>query len=299
MRQFPRNIQKEQHRFANTGRFPFLAYTAFAMSPNHLIPSLLLLVVCFATGCGSHSSHDEPVRVLAAASTADAMQRAIDEFKTLVPEARVTLSTGPSNGLARQIQAGAPADVFLSANTEWAEPLDGAGLTQQRINLLANRLVLIVPNDNPANVKSLSDLMNPDVQRVAIACEKVPAGRYAHQALRKHEIYDQLENAKKIARGSDVRVTLAYVERGEADAAIVYATDARIASNVKVVMTFEADDSDPILYPLVLLRNSETNARQFFKFLQSPEAAVIFEEHGFTAIAAKKIAGDASGIQGE
>jgi len=239
------------------------------------------------------------VRVLAAASTADAMEGVIARFKEIVPDASITLSTGPSNGLARQIQAGAPADIYLSANAEWAETLEGEGLTETRINLLANRLVLIVPHDNPAGVQNLTDLAEPNVERVAIACDKVPAGVYAHQALKKHGLYDPLEQAEKIARGSDVRVTLAYVERGEADAAIVYATDARIASNVKVVMTFEAEDSEPILYPLILLRNSEENAKRFFEFLQSPEAAAVFEEHGFTAVAAKKIAVDSSGTLGE
>ncbi|MCG6156396.1 molybdate ABC transporter substrate-binding protein [Rubinisphaera margarita] len=240
------------------------------------------------------------MRVLSAASTAEAMKAVIAKFGEQFPNVRVRLSTGPSNGLARQIQAGAPAGLFLSANTDWAEALDGKGLLQQRTNLLANRLVLIVPEENPANVESPADLIGPNVQRVAIACENVPAGLYARQALEKHGLYETLESEDKIARGSDVRVTLAYVERGEADAAIVYATDARIASHVKVVMIFAPEDSDPILYPLVLLAEADENTKQFFKYLQSPEAAVVFEEHGFTAVAAAKtIASDTSKHPGE
>ena len=198
----------------------------------------------------------------------------------------VQISTGPSNGLAQQILAGAPADVFLSASRQWATAITEAGLASETVELLTNRMVLIVPKGNPAGVQEPSDLASARVTRVAIAGENVPAGTYAEQALRNLKLLDLLQQSNKLARGSDVRVTLAYVERAEAEAGIVYATDARVSQQVEVVKELDPRSYDPVVYPVVLLKRiPERDApRGFFDFLQSAKARAVFDHFGFTPL---------------
>jgi molybdate transport system substrate-binding protein len=124
------------------------------------------------------------------------------------------------------------------------------------------------------------------VRHVALAGEKVPAGKYAEQALRAIGIYDGLVSDKKVVRGQDVRVTLAYVERGEAEAGIVYATDTKTSKHVETAYQFDPKTHDPIVYPLVLLKASQKNegAGKLYAYLGSPQARAIFERHGFTIV---------------
>ena len=139
-----------------------------------------------------------------------------------------------------QISEGAPAQLFLSANEKWADFVKEKGLAQDTKVLLGNSLVIVVPQGNPAGVKQPKDLTNAQVKRIAVAGPTVPAGIYARQALKKLNIWDGLEENKKIISGENVRVTLTYVERGEAEAGIVYATDAHGSSKqVEVVYTFD------------------------------------------------------------
>ncbi len=247
----------------------------------------LLAGAAFLTlGCGSaeQAPAKPTVTVLAAASTTDAIQQAGKLFEQQTG-VRVRISTGPSNGLARQILAGAPADVFLSANAKWADAIRDAGLAEHTRPLLMNRLVLIVPADNPAKVSQPQDLNTANVRKVALAGENVPAGMYADQALRKLKLLDSLTKAGKIIRGHDVRGTMSYVERGEVEAGVVYATDAKISTRVKAVYTFADDTHSPIVYPIVLLKNRQTTdaGRQFYEFLQTDRAASAFRQYGFAA----------------
>ncbi len=149
--------------------------------------------------------------------------------------------------------------------------------------LLGNRLVLIVPAGNPAKVTGLADLTSGSVKRLALAGPTVPAGMYARQALAKLDLLPSLEDDRKIVDGENVRVALTFVERGEADAGIVYATDAEIVLGVKVVATIDPNLHEKIVYPLVLLKQSadDPRARQFYEYLQSPDAAAVFDEFGF------------------
>jgi molybdate transport system substrate-binding protein len=247
----------------------------------------LLLSSLWIAGC---SSQQPPVRekitVLAAASTADAMERIADRFQVSRELMDVEVSTGASNNLAQQIIAGAPADVFLSANEQWADAVAEKGLTLETVDLLTNRMVLVAPKGNPAGVEGPSDLLSDKVSRVAVAGENVPAGIYAEQALRKLKLYDRLHDAKKLARGADVRVALAYVERGEAEAGIVYATDARITDKVEVVAELDPETYDRVVYSAVLLKagGERAAARNFFEFLKSPDARMLFAEYGFTPV---------------
>jgi molybdate transport system substrate-binding protein len=257
----------------------------------------LAMLILSLAGCGKERKNTvsmpndfaaDPLVILAAASTKDAVEELAVEFERQAGT-RVRVSAGPSNALARQIVSGAATDLFLSANEEWAEHVAEQGLAEATAPLLTNQLVLIVPRDNPANIQSAADLAGSRVKRVALAGESVPAGMYAEQALRALGLYGPLMDDKKVVRGQDVRTTLGYVERGEVDAGIVYSTDAKIAKQVAILSEFDLKSYDPIVYPLVLVKRDRPNptARRLFEFLRSPDAAAVFKQFGFERIAEK------------
>lgn len=223
----------------------------------------------------------ETVTVLVAASTKDAITEVAGNFQKETG-IEVKISPGASNALAQQIINGAPADVLVSASSEWVDAVAKEGLVAERALLLGNQLVIVVHKDAPA-IASPADLTRDDVKHIALAGEKVPAGVYSRQALMFHKIYESLVSFKQIVRGSDVRAALTYVERGEADAAIVYATDALTAINVKIAYTFEPESHDKIVYPAALLAAAKGSAaaKRFYDYLRSPAAAEVFVKHGF------------------
>src|SRR5258706_14493274 len=192
------------------------------------VAACLTLASC-STNSGPTTSGE--VLISAATSTKEVTEALANEFAK-TSQANVKVNPGASNSLAGQIIAGAPANLFLSANQEWADKVQEAGLSAQQVRLLTNKLVLVVPKDNPAHIKGPNDLASTDLKKVALAGEKVPAGKYADQALEKLGLLDGLVNEGKIARGQDVRMALTYVEKGEAEAGIVYATDVPAAKNV-------------------------------------------------------------------
>jgi molybdate transport system substrate-binding protein len=231
-----------------------------------------------------------PATVIAfvAASAGDAVAEIGDAFQK-AHGVRVKINADDSAKLAVQIMHDAPAGIYLSANEKWADYLKDKGLIGASRNLLGNTLVLVVPKGNPAGVKSPGDLGKSEVTRIALAGPAVPAGIYAHQAFKQLGLWDTLEASKKIVSGDNVRVTLAYVERGEADAGVVYATDARISSKVQVVYTFDPATHDAIRYPLVLLTEGtiESTARSFYEYMQGAEAFQVFRKYGFTILDGK------------
>ena len=198
--------------------------------------SLLVTAVLGAivTGCGRAK---EPITALVAASTCDAVKELADRF-TGETGIEVRLAADDSGKLAQQIANGAPAQVFLSANEKWAKYLVDKGLTAEDFSLLGNSLVIVVPADSPTKALKPDDLLDVGVRRIALAGPTVPAGMYARQALTKLKLLEPLEKAKKIVSGDNVRTTLAYAERGEVEAAIVYSTDALISDKVRAVFTF-------------------------------------------------------------
>ena len=203
---------------------------------------------------------------------------------------QVKINPGPSSGLANQILEGAPADLFLSANRQWAEKVEQAGLAVSLQPLLTNKLVLIAPQGNPGEINKPEDLASDKVKKISLAGEKVPAGMYADQALKKLGLLDKLTSAGKIARGQDVRSALSYVERGEAEAGIVYSTDVGAAKNVEIVHTFDPALHDEIVYVLVLLKHGseKPSAKQFFDFLQSSTANEAYAQSGFERVKDKQ-----------
>jgi molybdate transport system substrate-binding protein len=172
------------------------------------------------------ATQKKPIVVSAAASTKELVEELAKEFRTAAGT-EVKVNAGPSNALASQILAGAPADLFISANQQWADEVEKAGKAVSAVRLLTNQLVIVVPRGNPGEVHEPQDLLADKVKKIALAGEKVPAGMYAQQALTKLELLQPLMDAEKIVRGQDVRSALSYVERGEAEAGIVYSTDVR------------------------------------------------------------------------
>lgn len=262
--------------------------------------SLLFTIGCHPSTDNTSVAHSSPethatpqiLTVLTAASTSAVLKQVAQAFEHQTsaaathdspPQIRVVLSPGPSNSLARQILAGAQADIFLSANPRWAEAVEQAGLASAAVNLLGNQLVLAVPHSNPAGIQAPADLLQSPNTRVAIAGQRVPAGLYARQALQNLGLWQELFANGNVIHGSDARVTLAYIERGEVDAGLIYATDAQRSTRVHVVTELPVELYDPIVYRLVRLRDTQHPgaADRFFQFLQSDQARVLFEEAGF------------------
>jgi len=230
-----------------------------------------------------HSQAGERVMIFAAASTTDAITEAADAFKSATGISVVASFAGSST-LAKQVVAGAPADLFLSANIRWMDYAEqnGGVAPKTRSNLLGNRLVLIAPKDAPPLELEKLDAYLAD-RRIAMGdTDYVPAGIYGRMALEKLGLWKVLGN--KIARMPNVRSALALVNRGEAAAGIVYATDAPIAPNTKIVVTFPTATHPPIVYPIALTADGAKNgaARRFLEFLTGEKARALFSRYGFT-----------------
>jgi molybdate transport system substrate-binding protein len=239
-----------------------------------------------AAGPGGAKPAPQSVLCLNAASTKDAMQELGDSFRKA---SGITIKFSPedSSKLATQIAQGAPADVFLSANEKWAAFVKEKGFAAATKPLLGNALVLITPKGNPAKIAKPQDLVGAEVKHVAVAGPTVPAGIYARAALESLGLWAALEASKRLTPGENVRSTLAFVERGEVEAGIVYSTDAKISDKVEVVSTFDASTHPAIVYPLVLLERGAKNesAKKWFDFLLTKEAGKVFEKYGFTSLA--------------
>ena len=230
------------------------------------------------------------ITVLAAASLTNVLNDIGKAYEATNRE-RVAYSFAASMTLARQIQATAGADVFISADIESMNYLDKRGLIIRttRRDLLANSLVLIAPADSRTSLTispgfKLANALRGG--RLAIAePASVPAGKYAQMALMKLGVWDSV--SQHLAFGDDVRTTLAYVARGEAPLGIVYATDARIEPRVRVLATFPANTHEPIIYPAAMVKDAKPEALNFLNYLQGPLARAAFERAGFAMVQGK------------
>ncbi len=244
-----------------------------------------LLALLLATGmpCVGHA---QPLTVFAAASLTEALQD-IAALWTKAGHPGPRLSFGASSMLARQIEQGAPANVFASADETWADYLAARNLLAPgtRRSLLGNSVVLIVPAGRPRSLQldaslDIAALLGPSGRLATGDPRHVPVGLYAEQALRRLGLWDRI--AARLARTEDVRSALLLVERGEAPAGIVYATDAAASKGVTVAATFPPDSHDPVSYPFAVTRAGDTpDARAFLDFLSSPEARQAFTRRGF------------------
>jgi molybdate transport system substrate-binding protein len=200
----------------------------------------------------------------------------------------VEFAFGASSDLARQAVAGAPADAFLSADSAKLDQVEKAGLIQSgtRVELLSNRLVVVVPVDSKQKVASVGELRG--VKRLALADPAaVPAGLYAKVWLEKAGIWKELE--PRVVPALDVRAALAAVEAGRVDAGVVYATDAAMSKRVRVVLSIPEAEGPRIVYPVAALSRGKAPeaGRAFIRFLQGETARGIFERHGFIVLAGK------------
>ena len=247
--------------------------------------SLGLLCLTITASLPAAEVQQPQILVFAAASLTDALQEASAAYEKAA-HVKVKSSFDSSSVLARQIEAGAPADVFISADTTWMDYLQSRNLIQaaSRKNLLGNQLVLIAPADSQIQLK-----IAPHFPLAAALGEgklatgdpdSVPAGRYARSALTKLGVWDSV--APRLARAENVRVALLYVARGEAPLGIVYTSDALADRRVRVVDTFPADTHEPIVYPIALTTSAKSEAAAFVAYLAGPQGREIFIKYGFT-----------------
>lgn len=230
----------------------------------------------------------KPITVFAAASTTDVMQESGRRYEAAT-RIKIVFNFGASSVLAKQIKEGAPADIFLSADQKWMDDLVGIGLIQAatREQLFRNELVLVSPADRTFHVSATPEFdFRPafsSVKRIAVADPAhVPAGIYAKQSLQALGWWPELD--KRILPAQDVRAALRLVEMGEADAGIVYSTDAKASTKVTILATFPASSHDSIEYPVALCKDAEPHAAAFLEFLRSPEMTAVFERAGFGII---------------
>ena len=232
--------------------------------------------------CASPQSDDGALLVFAAASLAEALSEIEREYESAT-DAQVDVSFGASQMLAQQIASGAPADLFISAGALPVEFLrDQDALDDGVTDLLTNRLVVATRPGLAVEILSLSQLVTSDIERIALADpDLAPAGSYAREALRALGLWQDVE--KKLVLGADVRTTLAYVETGNVDAALVYSTDALAAPNVRIADIVPADSYRPIVYPVALVGEGRNRkkAAEFAAFLSGERASRIFRAHGF------------------
>lgn len=247
---------------------------------------LFALLIALLLGPTAFAQERGPV-VLAAASLQESLTEAANAWAAK-GHAKPVLSFAASSALARQVMAGAPADLFLSADEEWMDAVAKAGLLRAgtRTTLLGNRLVLIAPASSkvrltPARGFALARALGSG--RLALADpDAVPAGKYAKAALTHLGVWTSV--AAKVAPAENVRAAMALVERGAAPLGIVYATDARASKAVRVVGVFPASSHPPIRYPVALLKASRSrDAAGFRAFLLSKQGRAIFVRHGFSA----------------
>jgi molybdate transport system substrate-binding protein len=247
------------------------------------VPAIAAMVV------QADGAEKKPITVFAAAS----MKNALDEVDSLFATRsgiKVVASYAASSALMKQIEQGSPADVFLSADTDWMDYGTKQGLIKNntRKNLLGNRLVLIAPKDSKIDKVTITpgfDLaaLIGDGRLATGDVRAVPAGLYAKAALEKLGVWSSIES--KLAMAENVRAALVLVARGEAPLGIVYETDAKVDPSVKIVGVFPEDSHPPIIYPVALTKNAKPEAAQYLAFLTTPEAKAVFERYGFRVLA--------------
>jgi molybdate transport system substrate-binding protein len=252
--------------------------------------SCIGLILCWQLlgAPGFAADAERPViTVFAAASLTNVLQELGDGFtkETSIP---VRFSFAASSALARQIENGAPADVFFSADLEWMDYLQTRNLIQRdtRHDVLGNRLVLIAPQGSTIKLKiephfPLAAALGKG--RLATGDpESVPAGRYAREALTTLSVWMEVQD--RLVRADSVRSALAFVDRGEAPLGIVYETDALIDKGVRVVDVFPASSHLPIVYPVALTVSAKGGAARFVDYLRGPAGDLAFKAYGFTAL---------------
>lgn len=265
-------------------------------SKKIIVTTILILAMFFSVvGCGkkedstANEKLNEPEVTLtmsAAVSLKDSMKELQKLYKKAKPNVIITYNFGASGSLQQQIEQGAPVDIFMSAAQKQMTALEEKDLIlkESKKNLLENKVVLITPKDN-TNIKDFNDLTNDSVKKVALGETKsVPVGQYSEEALKKLGVFDKIQG--KTVYAKDVKEVLTWVETGNADAGMVYATDVKVSDKVKVVKEAEEGSYTKAIYPVAVLKDSKNveEAKAFVDFLSSDEGKAVFEKYGFSSL---------------
>jgi molybdate transport system substrate-binding protein len=223
--------------------------------------------------------------ISAAASLTDALKEIQHSYESTHTGIKLNFNFGGSGALEKQIEQGAPSDLFLSASTKNMKSLVDQQLidTKKQKTWLTNELVAVIPADGTMNIASVTDLTKKEVKKVAIGIpESVPAGNYAQEALMKAKLWDTLQS--KLVQAKDVRQVLQYVETGNADVGFVYKTDALTSQKAKIAFEVDPKTYSPVEYPIGIVKASKhiQEAEDFYAYLQSQESLNIMAKYGFT-----------------
>jgi molybdate transport system substrate-binding protein len=252
---------------------------------HRLAGIFLCFTVLFGSAASPATAQDKSLTVFAAASMKNALDD-VDTAYTAKTGVRIVASYAASSALAKQIEQGAPADIFVSADTDWMDYATAKKNINEptRVNLLGNSIVLIAPKDSKIDTVTIRpgfDLakLAGDGKIATGDVKAVPVGKYARAALEKLGAWQPAE--PKFAMADSVRAALTLVARGEAALGIVYSTDAKVEPGVKSVGTFPADSHPPIIYPVAATTTAKAEAADYLAFLRSSAAKTIFEKYGF------------------
>ena len=253
---------------------------------HHVRKSLSVAAIFVVLAWTQVNAWADEILVSAAASLTDVLKEISTGYQAKAKNS-VKFNFGPSSGLARQIEEGAPADIFFSADLPQMDVLDKKKLLEPgtKKNLLSNQLVIIVPADSKVVITSPKDLLKADVKKIALAePSSVPVGVYSSKYLTDEGLWDQVK--PKIVPVQDVRATLASVESGNVEAGFVYKTDAAVTKKVKIVYEVPVDKGPKITYPVAIVKESKRKdaARNFMNYVQSPAAKDAFKKYGFVVL---------------
>ena len=250
------------------------------MQPFRLAFILAVTIVTVLTFSLSQAAE---VRISAAASMTNVIHELSAQFVAQHPDVTIVPNFGPSGGLAKQIQQGAPADLYISANTKWMKLLVDEKLIAPGTKAIFAYNSLVFVGQNEKRITALADL--PELERIGIGTPtSVPAGQYAAQALQASGIYEQLLKSGKLVMAKDVRQALIYADRGETDGSFVYKTDAMLMTSAKILFEVPQNLYDPVAYPIGLTSSGAANieAKALYDYIVSPEAKTIIAKHGFS-----------------
>ena len=237
----------------------------------------------------AETSGNTELTVSAAASLQDVMKAIKPLYEEAYPDREIVYNFASSGSLQRQIEQGAPVDVFISAAVDKMDTLEGKDLilTETRRDLLKNQMVLVTEKGNKTNLKitDFNDLNTDKINLIALGePESVPAGRYAQEVLISFNMVEKVNS--KAVYGKDVRQVLNYVATGNVEAGIVYRTDAQVSDNVEIIAIAPEDSHSPVIYPVAVIKDSDTPemGKELIEFLSTDEAQAIFEEYGFVPV---------------
>ena len=252
--------------------------------------SWVIVAFFLAIGCNQisnptdNTSPQTELKISAAASLTNAMKAIELLYIKENPDIKIIYNFASSGSLQRQIEQGAPGDVFITAAPKQMNVLSNKGLIlkETRKDLLTNQMVLIVPRDNNKNIRDFKSLVGDESKKIAIGEPKsVPAGKYAKEVLTSLGIFKKIE--PKLVYGKNVRQVLNYVATGNVDGGIVYRSDTKITDKVKIAAIAPKDSHSPIIYPIAVIKESKNieAAKEFIEYTLSPQAETEFKKYGF------------------